>query len=213
VVGAAWRSPTKPRLARSLLVASALLWVLADINAVMDARVQLAVDRANTALVDFLARLPTRSRVVLNMTPVNEYHFELPMHLSEIARRPDIVVEPLAAAPRAPSPADVFVVTPEMENQPGPTVRIAAHEPRVRHDNATLATLLTSGADLVYRTAQHTRLVEVGIHRLLCPLAVSPFIDATYCPRDRGVIYRPTFSYGWQVHRLRPVPARSASRT
>jgi hypothetical protein len=214
-----WRTAEQPaarrRLAYSVLVASGLLWLVAIVNAVADARVQLTVDRANAALVDFLAGLPSRSRVVLNMSPVNEYHFELPMHLSEIKKRPDVVVEHLArAALNEPSATDVFVVTPEMTNQPGPTVRIALHEAGVRHDNATLSTILAGRADLVYRTAQHAPLVELGLHRLLCHLAVSPVFDATYCPGDRGVIYRRTFSYGWQVHRLvRPAVERAEPRT
>src|SRR5438093_811944 len=215
VVGASWyaRGPEQPltrrRMAWSVLVASGLLWVPAGVNAVADARVQLAVDRANADLVDFLASLPSRSHVVLNITPVNEYFFELPMHLSEIKRRPDVVVEPLArAGPDAPSSADVFVATPEMADQPRPTVRIAPHNRDGRGDNAMNA-LLSGRSDLVYRAGRHTRVLELGIHRLLCHLPVSPRIDATYCPSDRGVIYRQTFSYGWQVHRLaRPAAGR-----
>ena len=221
VVGDAWDgrgfapSVAARRLAYSGLVASALLWPVAVVNAAADARVQLAVDRANADLVGFLGGLPRHSRVVVNMSPVNEYHFELPMHLAEIEGRPDVVVEPFArAGPDGPTAADVFLVTPEMANQPGPTVRIALHEPGVRHDNATLRTMLAGGADLVFRTVRHARLVELGIHRLLCPLAVPPIVDATYCPSDRGVIYRRTFSYGWQVHRLvRPALARAESPT
>src|SRR5206468_7429748 len=70
VVGASWyaRGPEHPlarrRLAWSVLVASGLLWVPAGVNAVADARVQLAVDRANADLVDFLASLPSRSHAV-----------------------------------------------------------------------------------------------------------------------------------------------------
>lgn len=209
-----WRSPgqsvARRRLASSVLVAGGLLWLVALVNAVADVRVQLAVDRANAALVDFLGDLPSRSRIVLNMSPMNEYHFELPMHLAEIKRRPDLVLEHLApAALDAPSAADVFVVTAEMANQPRPTVRIALHEAGVRHDTAALGTILAGRADLVYRTAQHTPFVELGIHRLLCHLAVSPIVDATYCPGGRGLIDRRTFSYGWQVHRLVPRETRS----
>jgi hypothetical protein len=176
---------------------------VAVINAVIDARVQLVVDRANADLVDFLAGLPSRSRVVVN-TGVNEYLFELPMHLSQIKRRSDIVVEHVTqSAPIGPPWADVFVVTAEMANKPGPTVRVALDEPGVTHDNAMLSAVLTGRAERVYRVAQHTRLVEFGIHRLLCHITESPLIDASYCPRDRGVIDRRIFSYGWQVHRLR----------
>ena len=218
VVGSVWgsrdREPSarRRRLASSVLVASALLWLVAVVNAAADARVQLVVDRANASLVDFLGGLPSRSRVVLNMTPENEYHFELPMHLSEIERRPDLVVAPLPPSSLdAATAADIFVVTPELANQPGPTVRIAPHD--VRRDNAMLGTILAGGAELVYRAGEHSRIVELGIHRLLCPLAVRPVIDPAFCPSDRGVIDYRTFSYGWQVHRLLRPSSRRVERT
>jgi hypothetical protein len=208
VVGDTWASRsrrhpvTRTRVAWSVLAASGLLWFVAVVNAVADARVQLTVDRANTELVDFLAGLPSRSRVVVN-TGVNEYLLELPMHLSQIKARPDIVVEHVTGAGRNGPPwADVFVVTPVMANKPGPTVRVALDEPGVSHDNAMLSAVLAGRAEPVYRAAQHIRLVELGLHRLLCHLPGSPRVDATYCPRDRGVIDRRMFSYGWQVHRL-----------
>jgi hypothetical protein len=206
VAGDLWseRASARRRLAWSALLTTALLWSVATVNAAADARIQLTVDRANADLVDFLGTLPRGSRVVLNMTPVNEYHFELPMHLTEIKHRPDIVF--MARPPRPESregpPADAFVLTPEMTHQPGPTVRIALHEARVRHDTAALDTLMAADAAPVYRAAQQIGIVELGIQRLLCRVAVSPVLDPTYCPTDRGVIYRRTFSYGWQVHRL-----------
>jgi hypothetical protein len=207
IAGHAWdaRAAGQPvrRRAYAVLVASGLLWLVAVVNAAMDARVQLAVDLANAELVDFLGALPAGSRVVVNMSPVNEYHYELPMHLSEIKGRPDVVIErgdhAAAAVPAAPA---VFVVTPEVENQPRPTVRVAVNELGAKRDQATLTTILAGRAELVYRTVHETRLVEVGIQRLLCPIAVRPVVDVTYCPGGRGLLDARTFSYGWQVHRL-----------
>ena len=89
-----------------------------------------------------------------------------------------------------------------MANQPGPTVRIALDEAGVTGDNARLAAILGEGSELVYTTEQRVRLLEVGIHRLLCPVAVRPFIDTTYCPTHRGLVDARTFCYGWRVHRL-----------
>jgi hypothetical protein len=199
VLAHAWA--LRSRLAWSLLWTSALLWCVTLVNASADARVQLAVDRANADLVDFVATLPRDSHVVLNMTPTNEYHFELPMHLAEISERRDIIfLEP--HEPWQSAGPGAFVVTPEMANQPGPTVRIALHEAGVRHDNATLRTILSDGAEVVYRTSQRVGLVEVGLQRLLCPLGVGRIYDPAYCPRGREVIFHRTFVYGWQVHRV-----------
>lgn len=201
---------TRRRIAWSALVASALLWLAPAVNAVADARVQLTVDRANAEVVEFLARLPAHGRVVVN-TRLNEYVMELPLHLSEIKRRPDLVVEHVAGPALArSSPAEVFIATPQMANKPVPTVRIPFDEAGIRHDHATLTTLLAGHGDLVYGGEHHTRLIELGFHRLLCHVAARRLIDASYCPVDRGLIDRRLFSYGWQVHRLGPTAVGQA---
>ena len=81
-------------------------------------------------------------------------------------------------------------------------LKLAADDAGVTGDNARLAAILGEGSELVYTTEQRVRLLEVGIHRLLCPVAVRPFIDTTYCPTHRGLVDARTFSYGWRVHRL-----------
>lgn len=203
-------SPATRRLAWSVLVTSAALWLLTLVNAAEDARVQLTVDRANTDLVDFLGGLPEGSRVVLNNDRVNEYLSELRLHLAQIKRRRDIVVQPVTGTTLAgPSPAPVFLVTPNVANQPSPTVRVALDETGARRDNALLRAVLTPDAALVYRADRHADLVEIAIHRVLCPLARRPPKDLVFCPDDRAIVERRRFSYGWQVHRLgRPVAGR-----
>ncbi|HEU5319927.1 MAG TPA: hypothetical protein VFX28_03945, partial [Methylomirabilota bacterium] len=153
VVGAL--SLASRRRAWLVLAPAGLLWSLTVVNAVADGRVQLAVDRANAELVDFLAGLPGGSRVVLNTRRVTEYLYEVPLHLSEIKRRPDVVVEHLApSGHEAPSPAPVFLATPEMSGQPVPTVRIGLDEAGARHAGATLGAVLAGGGELVYRAGQ-----------------------------------------------------------
>jgi len=208
VAGDAWHrrrtvSPARRRLVDGVLAVALLLLSTGVVNAATDGRVQLTVDRANADLVRFLGRLPPRSRIVANMTPVNEYHFELPMHLAEIAGRSDLVVERRLAPDGARAvDGEAFVVTARLDGQPVPTVRIALHEPGVRGDNARLDAIAGGPGERVYASARRTRLLEIGWQRLLCPLAVRPLLDPTYCPAQRGVLDRRTFTYGWQVHRL-----------
>ena len=219
MVGALWTArtervlPARRRLAWSALAASALLWLPGVVNASMDGRVQLAVDRANADLVDFLGGLPLASRVVLNTVWVNEYLHELPMHLVELKRRPDLVVQHVAAfPPQSRAPSSVFVVTPTMANRPGPTVRIAVHEPGVTRDGMRLSEMLRGGGQLVYAVERHARLFELGLYRPLCRLARPPFGDVAFCASDRGVVDRRTFTYGWHVHRLAPFAVDPAAR-
>jgi hypothetical protein len=218
VIGAGWAAggPSQlaagRRLAWSVLGTAGLLWVMTVVNAVADARAQLTVDRANAALVDFLAGLPAGSRVVLN-TAMNEYHLELPRHLVEIKGRPDIVVERPGRAGSDDWPsADLFVITAELANRPAPTVRLALDEPGVARDQARLGRLLIGPSAPVYHEVLQARLVELGIHRWLCLVTVRPFIDPTFCPGDRPVLDRRLFTYGWQVHHLMQSPS-SPERT
>jgi hypothetical protein len=190
----------------SLLVTTGFLWSLSIVNAVADARVQIAVDRVNADLVRFLARAPRGSHVFVNTAYVNEHVFELPLHLSELNGRPDIIVEHVSRfAPESLPPALVFVVTPQTVNQPAPTVRVGVDESGAARAGAVLTALLNGRGELVYRAAERTPVLEVATHRLLCRLWIAPPRDATYCPADRGVISWRTFVYGWQVHRVRPV--------
>ena len=212
--GAPAVSSVTRRAVWSALAASGLLWMAAVVNAAADGRVQLAVDRANTDAVDFLAGLPRGGRIVLNTTDAVEYIYELPMHLSEIKRRPDLVVQPVGiAAPGAPSTADVVVATPTVTNRPGPTVRLAVYESGARRDLSRLGEMLRDGGELIYTTEQRVRVVELGLQRLLCRVARRPFIDPSYCQTDRGLVHAATFVYAWQVHRLSSPPASRVAET
>jgi hypothetical protein len=206
-----WRLATA---AAWLLVTTGFLWSLSIVNAVADARVQLVVDRVNADLVRFLAGAPRGSHVFVNTAYVNEHVFELPLHLSELNGRPDIIVEHVSRfAQESPSSAPVFVVTPETVNQPAPTVRIGVDESGAAQAGSVLTPLLNGRGERVYRAAERTPVLELATHRLLCRLWIAPPRDATYCPADRGVISWRTFVYGWQVHRVRPVTDPAGAET
>jgi hypothetical protein len=216
--GEAWRwrgrGASLRQAATWLVLGSAgLAWGMSLVNAAADARIQLTVDLANADVVDFLGGVPPDSVVVLNTARVNEYLHELALHLEEIKHRPDVRVESAAVAAVGSSAArrlPVFVATPDIANRPRPTVRIAVDEAGARRASAALGAVLDGRGELVYRTARHARVLELGLHRALCRIAVPPVLDPTYCPPGRGLVERQTFAYGWQVHRL--APARRPER-
>jgi hypothetical protein len=184
------------------LAATGLLWAATAVNAVADARVQLAVDRANAGLVEFLATLPARSRVAVNTPWLDEYVVELPRHLVEIQQRGDIGVEHLPRARPGAPPAAVFVATPALVDPPVPTVRIPFDAAGVRRVDAALDTVLGGRGRLVYRAGERQGILEVGLHRVLCRIAKRAPAYRADCALDRPLIRVLAFSYGWQVHRV-----------
>jgi hypothetical protein len=73
--------------------------------------------------------------------------------------------------------------------------------------------MLQDGGELIYTTEQRVGIVEVGLQRLLCRVARRPWIDAAFCPAERGVMYAGTFVYAWQVHRLTPPRVQQVAET
>jgi len=106
------------------------------------------------------------------------------------------------------------VATPEVANQPRPTVRIAPHAPGVSDDRGLLSTIRAGRADLVYRGARQTRIVELGLTDFSAVCGRRDQGRPATAPSGSERIHDRTFSYGWQVHRLvQPATAVSRVRT
>ena len=98
-----------------------LLFLGSLVNNATNARLQLAVDDANAAMLRYVAiHAPPESRVLLNLSPQSEYSVEIGQHLRLIYLRPDLQVAVLTAkslAEAAASQDPYLLVSPELTNQ------------------------------------------------------------------------------------------------
>jgi hypothetical protein len=198
-------SSSKPlRVLASVCFKLCLVFVcVALANNVTNFRLQLAVDDANADAVDFIAGLPPNSRVAVNLPESSEYFYELGLHLSDIRKRPDISLKafagPNSALPNIKVPW--YILTPVLENQLLPSIRIALDENSVGAWNRSLAPALGNEAQLTYRAVRHVQLLDFGLHRICCLFSHQASVGI-WCNYPRPFIETRVCRYGWKVYRI-----------
>lgn len=187
-------------------VASLLLFLPSGINAIAFASEQLILDRANWRLVESITKLPSKSRLYINLPEQVEYTFEIQLFVNKILNRPDISVLPYRPPIYHQPDESSYLANLVFQGQILPSVR-ALHGPTV-----TAWGLCLQDADLnPNKTHFSTRIsrpiLDVGLHRLLSFLKVGDMVGQS----DRGILTISMLSYGWDVWELAPnyeLPAR-----
>ncbi len=170
---------------------------------VSTARIQLAVDAANDRVLRQLAEsAPPFSTVLVNIQQTNEWVYETRIYLNAILDRPDISVDAFKFQGINPgegdNPEKIYVIAPEIANQPLLTVRLGVVEATQNQWNKTLEDYLTSDWQVSAVPAEQFRLVMVDLPRLLCPL----IRRGEYCTATAPVIDLRPFSFGWKLYAL-----------
>jgi hypothetical protein len=203
-VGQMWellRSYRRLSIRAAATLAAALLLVTC-VNNWTNARYQMAMDRSNMALIDYLATLPLHSRVLINIQEPNEYEYEIGLHLVELKQRPDIVVDYFRLQTASPDegPALYYVATPIVENELHPSVRYGLYQGGAAQWGRVLSEFIGKKSSLVYHVENQMRSADIGLHRLICPL-VGPG-RGLYCNVPRPFIDGRMLAYGWDVYRV-----------
>lgn len=202
--GAAWEAMhTRDRflnVATTLgLCASFLLFPVALANNAATGMVQLAVDKANQAMLSNVAgTLPAGSQVFVNIQDPNEYYYEIGDHLRLLHSRPDLAVSYFdfqSDTTMGTSTGGYYVLLPFLHNVPALTVRMGVVESTSAKWNRSLLQFLGSEGTQTFVTHQELRLVTVDMPRLFCPLARS----SDYCKDLRPLLDIRLFEYGWEV--------------
>jgi hypothetical protein len=201
-----WQNGRWPWRAASLagLLSAAVLFVFTLPNYVTNARLQLAQDAANSAMLEFVAQnAPADSLLLVNMQPPSEYLDRMGPMLQEVGGRWDIQVEPvdLDEAPAQSWPGrSIVLALPVMENQFYPAVRTAVSEYQSRSRNKTLLASLPPGAEPVFQVRKYFAIFNVDLRYWYCPFTPTWGVcDVPAAPFDRR-----RFGYGWDVYRLEP---------
>jgi hypothetical protein len=172
-------------------------------NGFTNGRVQISVDSVNSELLDYLAlNIPPGGTLLVNLPEPNEYVVEIGLHLALLKQRQDVRVRYFKSL-HLPTDAGAFIVTPIMENQPYPSVRIAVHEEGARAWKAELHAQLRDNAKLMDQKVEKVRLFMVAVETTICPWLIrANVLDGVYCGVKRPAIDTRLFHYGWEVYRI-----------
>jgi hypothetical protein len=172
-------------------------------NAVTNARIQLAVDRANADLIDFLAAgTPPGATVRVDLPTPNEYVHEVLMHLTLLKGRRDIDVGH-RDQPSHVEMGAAFVATPYMLNRPRPGVRVPVSEGSPLRGTEAARQRFGPSAVLVHQVGRRVPLLVTPVPDPMCRLLARAEAHANLFCASRGrLLDRRVFRYGWEVYRV-----------
>lgn len=188
----AWRT-----LSGLSLMASVIFLGITIINNANNARLQIAVDQANTEMLRSVSQqVPAQGLLIVNIQDPNEYYDEIKIHLSTLHDRPDIQVDYFRyQSSLLEGEPEYYVLMPEIVNQIPLSVRLGVREPSVAQWNRSMEEFLGGRAVDVHSTDRSFRLFNIDLPRLLCPL----FSSISYCSARTPTIDRRVFLYGWRL--------------
>jgi len=197
-----------------LLVLAGLLFCTNLINFSTTARLQLAVDESNAAVIRFLAsEVPQTGTVIVNIQDPTEYVSQVGLHLAEFYNRTDVHVTYLdpAVFSQGSLPGDLFIASPYIENQVLLSNRLGVYEPNMRTWTEAIAGFVRAHSQNIYHQRRTVRVFAFDPARAICPffaggggfsvggLPVESILR--YC-QGGSMIDRREFLYGWDVYRL-----------
>ncbi len=184
----------------ALLSLSLILLGVTLVNNVTNARIQLAVDDMNAAMLNYVASsAPLNSQVLLNLSPQSEYGDEIKMHLKVINLRPDLTIAFLNPVnlDRVQSTGPYMLITPQLVNQQILSVRMGVSEPDVHQANDQLQSLVSSLSLKTTSFLRQFRLASFDLPSLMCVIVPK----TSYCAKNNTFFDRRLFTYGWTVYR------------
>ncbi len=190
-------------LAAACLGVSIILLFMTLVNNISNAQIQLAVDAANSELINYLAQnIPPQSIAWVNIQDPNEYYYTMGWYISDVKHRPDITLDVFKLQPIPleynPNQSHYYIVSPNIMNQPPLVVRLGVQELSQKGWNDALQGYMGNNWKIVYATEHHFRLLNIDLPRLFCPFM--RFLN--YCSSPVPSIDRRIFSYGWKVYNL-----------
>jgi hypothetical protein len=202
VVQAGKRKRRLTRLvARGCGLIAGMLFVLTIPNTASNAGMQLSIDRANESAMEYIAdNLPLGSTLWFNYRPY-EYYWETELLLREILGRRDIHFDQVRYQDLAsgfPGENPLYVLSPVVENQPYPSVRMGVYESDARSFEKNLVDRLGPRLKLDSEFQAQYKLLTVDALRLAC-LVIR---DGAYCDVPNSPLDTRRFAIGWRLYRV-----------
>ena len=177
-------------------------WPLLLANNFTNGQLQIAIDEANADFLDFVATLPPDKKVMVNLAPINEYVIKTEPLLAITRNRADLAFDYFkfqTASPAEPA-LDYYIAAPYIRNQTFPTVRVAMTEGGTALWDQALSKFLEPNLNPIYATERELKLLDFGLHRLICPLVEGVGLDGLFCFPQRPLVDTRALTYGWNVY-------------
>jgi hypothetical protein len=180
------------------LLTAFLLVLLTIPNNLTNARLQLAIDEANTNLINDLAKIiPQDGHLYVNLPADNEYIYEIGLHLPILHNRCDISVSSFFTQWRQPAqeiPPSSTIIASMINNQPQFTVRLGGYSIEQAQWNQAMVDEMGRLPDNVYE--QSFQRTNIDLISLVCPLLA----EESTCSRLTPAIDHSTLTYRWVVY-------------
>ena len=186
-------------IASVCLSISILLFCLTIPNQVTNSRLQIAIDSVNAKMLEQIVKnAPPKSTVLINIQEPNEYVSEIILWLNQIYARPDLQVDYIHGQDLTSikaSSQETWIVSPYLENQFYPSVRLGIYENTSRAWNQNLDSSL-SGQEIQLEKIQYSlQLFIIDPMRFFCPLTDS----ISYCQVPSNPLDTRILTYGWKI--------------
>jgi hypothetical protein len=191
-----------------LLVLAAAAWLMTLPNNLSNARIQLAIDKANTMILEYVAAiLPPSGTVIVNIQYANEYAVAIEDQLRLLygIEAADVDIYDPRAGLDSQQEDELPVMSPFVENQPLLTVRTGVVEDTQAYWNQALADSLDRNLTPTFHVESRFRLLDVNLHQILCPL----ILKRAHCAEPTRLIDTREFRYGWDAFRWSRSPGGS----
>jgi hypothetical protein len=200
-----WRLLVHPH--RTWRAAAAVALVVAGVlllgslaNNAATASIQLAQDTANAAMLRYVAEnAPPGSAVIVNIQLPNEYVVEMQLLLADLYDRPDLDFNYYQQQDFSQMSSEypaVYLLVPELENQPHMTVRMGLQEENQQIWNASIPPVTPKYWQTAFQVSRQPPLLTVDYPRLLCSI----IYRENYCSAEGGLVYLRQFRYQWAVY-------------
>jgi hypothetical protein len=179
------------------------LFIGSLLNNLTNARVQLAVDQADAAMMAYLVQnTEPGSAVMVNIQDPNEYFYEMQMQLRDIYGRPDLTIEVFSSdTALAEDASNMYIASPYVVNQPLLTVRMGVIEETQQMWTDSLGEFMREhhGWQVSFETANTFRLTDINYPRILCPFVKT----RAFCAMPTPLVDTREFDYGWTVYKIK----------
>jgi hypothetical protein len=184
------------------LSVSALLFAFTIPTLVTNARLQIVIDRSNAEMLAFIVKnAPQRSTIWINIQEPNEYVTEFILWVNQVSDRPDLQVDYFHGQDLITAEAkgqEIWIVSPNIENQFYPSVRMGVYENNSKTWNQILEIYLNGKGEQIDGIHYSFQILIFDPIRFFCPLMDLP----SYCQVSINPLDDRIFSYGWTIDRL-----------